>query len=98
MTLQNKARLENLLQTFSSGIVIHEFHREWQLFMDTLSKNDRTIATRAMMNATLENAKSFRQEAIEFAENGSSEDRQSVLDMVDDLAKHPLFVRKSVGV
>ena len=98
MTIKNKTRLEELLKKFSSQFVIHEFHSEWNTFLDTLSKNERTVAVQALMNTIVENAKAFRQEAVVFAENGTEEDRQDVLKMVDDLLEHPLFIKESLEV
>jgi hypothetical protein len=97
MNIQDKTRLDALLQKFSSEFVIHEFHHEWRTFMNTLSKNDRSIAAKAMMTVTLENAKAFRIQATELIENGSLEDRQSISEMVNGLIEHPAFLRKRVG-
>ena len=94
MTTKSKTRLEELLKKFSSVFVIHEFHNEWNLFLDTLSKTERTQAVEAMMNSILENAKAFRQEVVLFAENGTEEDRNEVLGMVNDLKQHPFFTRE----
>ena len=97
MTIKNKAYLDKFLKKFSSGFVIHEFHSEWNAFLDTLSKTERSLAVEALMNSMLDNAKTFRQEAVAFAENGTEEDRKAVLEMAKGLTEHPFFIREALG-
>jgi ABC-type Zn2+ transport system substrate-binding protein/surface adhesin len=94
MNTNNQVKLAELLKTFNSGFEIHEFHSEWNLFLNTLTKAERTFAVQSLMDSMLENAQTFRKEAIEFAESGTDQDRQTVLNMVSDLKEHPFFTRK----
>ena len=89
--------LEILLKKFSSGFVIQEFHKEWDTFLKSLSKADQTEATEAMLDSILDNAKAFRHEVTQLVENGSEENRQWVLESINDLKEHPFFMRKEVG-
>lgn len=94
MNTNNQVKLAELLKTFNSGFEIHEFHGEWNSFLNTLTKSERAFAVQSLMNSMLENAQTFRKEAIQFAENGTEQDRQTVLNMVSDLKEHPFFSRK----
>jgi hypothetical protein len=89
--------LDILLKKFSSGFVIHEFHKEWAAFLSTLSKSERTVATRAMLNSILDNAKAFRKEATQIVESGSEQERQWLQESINDLKEHPFFTRKEVS-
>jgi hypothetical protein len=89
--------LDILLKKFSSGFVIHEFHKEWAAFLGTLSKSERTVATRAMLNSILDNAKAFRKEATQIVENGTEQERQWLQESINDLKEHPFFTRKEVS-
>jgi hypothetical protein len=89
--------LDILLKKFSSGFVIHEFHKEWQVFLNTLSKSDQTVATEAMLDSILDNAKAFRQEVTHIAENGTDQERQWLDESINDLKEHPFFTRKEVS-
>ena len=94
MNIKNQAILSEFLKKFNSEFEIHEFHREWKTFLSTLLEKEKTVAVQALMNSMLENAKSFRQEAVQFAENGTEKDRQTVINMVSDLKEHPFFTLK----
>jgi hypothetical protein len=98
MNTLNKTKLENLLKKFSSGFVIQDFHKEWQTFLNTLSKTERTTATKAMLNAILENAKAFRQETTQIVENGTEQERQWLSESINDLKEHPFFTRKEASL
>jgi hypothetical protein len=89
--------LDILLKKFNSGFVIHEFHKEWQFFLNTLSKSDQTVATEAMLDSILDNAKAFRQEATQIVENGTEQERQWLDESINDLKEHPFFTRKEVS-
>jgi hypothetical protein len=89
--------LDILLKKFSSGFVIHEFHKEWQVFLNTLSKFNQTVATEAMLDSILDNAKAFRQEVTHIAENGTDQERQWLDESINDLKEHPFFTRKEVS-
>ena len=93
MNIKNQAILSEFLKKFNSEFEIHEFHREWKTFLSTLLEKEKTVAVQALMNSMLENAKSFRQEAVQFVENGTEKDRQTVIDMLSDLREHPFFTR-----
>lgn len=97
MNIQNQIKLNELLKKFNSGFEIHEFHKEWNTFLNTLSKSDQTIATQAMMSSMLDNAKSFSKDAIQFAENGTEKEREAVIEMVNDLKEHPFFHSQSAN-
>jgi hypothetical protein len=97
MNIQEKSMLSKLLKKFNSGFVIHEFHKEWQVFLNTLSKSDQTVATEAMLDSILDNAKAFRQEVTHIAENGTDQERQWLDESINDLKEHPFFTRKEVS-
>lgn len=97
MNNNNQVKLAELLKMFNSGFEIHEFHSVWNSFLNTLPKSERTFAVQSLMDSMLENAQIFRKEAIQFAENGTEQDRQSVLDMVSDLTEHPFFMHKEAN-
>jgi hypothetical protein len=97
MNIQNQRILDSLLKKFSSGFVIHEFHKEWAAFLSTLPKSERTIATRSLLNSILDNAKAFRQEATHIVENGTDQERQWLSESINDLKEHPFFTRIEVG-
>lgn len=94
MNINNQVRLTEFLKKFNSGFEIHVFHAEWTSFLDKLPKNERTFAVQSLMDSMLENAQTFRHEAIQFAENGTEKDRQTVINMVSDLREHPFFTHK----
>lgn len=94
MTTKNQAILSEFLKKFNSEFEIHEFHREWKTFLGTLLEKEKTVAVQALMNSMLDNAKSFRQEAVRFVENGTEKDRQTVINMISDLREHPFFIHK----
>jgi hypothetical protein len=89
--------LDILLKKFNSGFVIHEFHKEWQIFLNTLSKPNQTVATEAMLDSILDNAKAFRQDATHIVENGTDQERQWLDESINDLKEHPFFTRKEIG-
>lgn len=97
MNIQEKSMLNKLLKKFSSGFVIHEFHKEWSAFLNTLSNANQTIATEAMLDSILDNAKAFKQEAIHIIESGTDQERQWLDVSINDLKEHPFFTRKEVG-
>lgn len=94
MNTKNQTILSEFLKKFNSEFEIHEFHSEWKSFLSTLLEKEKTIAIQALMNSMLENAQSFRQEAIQFVENGTEKDRQTVINMLSDLREHPFFMHK----
>lgn len=97
MNIQEKSMLNKLLKKFNSGFVIHEFHKEWSAFLSTLSKANQTVATEAMLDSILDNAKVFRQEVTHIFENGTDQERQWLDESINDLKEHPFFTRKEVG-
>ena len=95
MQKKDKIQLAELMLKFNSmNGDIHGFHAEWQLFLDSLSKEDARHATEVMFDSMLNNAKELRQSAVNLYENGNENTRQFVVESAEKLIEHPAFDKK----
>jgi hypothetical protein len=92
----NKIKLQELLEQFNSmysdAEMVH-FHSQWQLYLTTLSKKERVICTKTLLEQIYQNSKTLCQGLLDFAQQGEQE-RQSAISMVNELANHPAFAAK----
>ena len=100
MQRENKIKLDELMNIFSSMYTDQDrakFQLLWQSFYKTLSETDKKMALNAWFANMLDNAKKFKEESMDFAENGSLEDRQFVTEMFNSIKEHPFMARETSG-
>jgi hypothetical protein len=100
MRKENKRKLEELMTVFSSMYTEQDrikFQLLWQPYYKTLSDMEKPIAINSWFNTMLDNAKNLKEESINFAENGSSEDRQFIAEMLNGIKEHPFLVREQLS-